>query len=72
MHGVILCKSSNNINVVAVGEYDLLQSHLEYFCKIAGDNDIKLVNASGMDIFSMIENQCLINETFSKEFNRTS
>lgn len=69
MEGAIICKSNSNINVLATGEYDELQSNLEFYCKIAGDNTIKIVNTTGLEIDTIIKNQCLINETFSKEFN---
>lgn len=69
MRGAILSKSDGIINIIATGDYDDLQSRLEYYCKICGDTEIKLVNTSGIDIDEVIRNQESINETFSSEFD---
>lgn len=69
MTGAILCKNGSNITVLAIDDYETLQNTLEHFCTLAGENEIKIVNTTGIDIETVVRNQCLINETFSKEFS---
>lgn len=67
--GAIIVKDSENINIVAIGKYEVLESRLPFYCKLVGDKQIKLLNVTGMGINEIIQNQMKINSTFEKEFN---
>ena len=67
--GAIIVKDSENINIVAIGKYEVLESRLPFYCKLEGDKQIKLLNVTGMGINEIIQNQMKINSTFEKEFN---
>ena len=69
MSGVILCKNNGDIHVIAHGDYEELQRNLSFYCKIAGSNELKLVNTTGLNIESILKNQTDLNATFYREFN---